>query len=237
MFDTANILLSLLDEPESSRVASLAERVSFRRGDVLADVDKPIDHVHFLEAGIASEIAFDRDGRSLEVACVGREGFLGIPVLLGAQHSAHRVVMETDGAGLRIPTAHFIRVAPEMPSLVSLMLKFVHVSLVQIAANALADGRYNVDQRAARWMLMCHDRTDGDDLPLTHDSLSDMLGVRRSSITNAVHFIEGETAIRASRGMVTVRDRPKLEELAGGGYRGPEREYERVMGRPMSRFP
>lgn len=178
-------------------------------------------HVHFLEAGIESEIAFERDGRSLEVACVGREGFLGIPVLLGVQHSAHRVVMETDGAGLRIPTAHFIRVAPEMPSLVSLMLKFVHVSLVQIAANALADGRYTVDQRAARWMLMCHDRTDGDGLPLTHDSLSDMLGVRRSSITNAVHFIEGETAIRASRGIVTVRDRAKLEELAGGGNLDP----------------
>lgn len=237
MFDTRNILLSLLDEPESSRVVSLAERVSFRRGDVLADVGIVLDHVYFLEAGIASEIAFDRDGRSLEVACVGREGFVGIPVVLGVRHSEHRVVMETDGAGLRIQTADFMRVAPKMPSLISLMLRFVHVSMVQVAANALADGRYNVYQRAARWMLTCHDRTDGDDLQLTHDTLANMLGVRRSSVTNAVHFIEGESAIRASRGMVNVRNRAKLEELAGGGYGGPEREYERVIGRSMSRFP
>lgn len=236
MFDSSNIILSLLEREERSRIYALAERVSLRRGDVLAEIGTPIEYLHFLESGMSSEIAFDREGRTIEVGCVGREGYVGIPVVLGVATSAHRLTMETDGSALRIRSKDFGHLTTETPFFISLMLKFAHVFMVQVAATAIADGRYHVEQRAARWMLMCHDRMDGDDLPLTHDFFSDMLGVRRSSITTAVHFIEGETAIWANRGMITVRDRAKLEKLAGGGYGGPEEEYQRVIGRPMTRF-
>lgn len=217
-------------------MSTLAERVSLRRGDILAEARTPIEHVYFLESGMSSEIAFDRDGRTIEVGCVGREGYVGIPVVLGVSMSAHRSTMETDGSALRIRSEDLGCLTTETPFLISLMLKFAHVHMVQVAATAIGDGRYHVEQRAARWMLMCHDRTEGDDLPLTHDFLSEMLGVRRSSVTRAVHFIEGETAIWANRGMITVRDRAKLEKLAGGGYGGPEEEYQRVIGRSMTRF-
>jgi CRP-like cAMP-binding protein len=236
MFDSPNILLSLLELEYRSRISTLAERVSLRRGDVLAEVGKAIEHVYFLESGMSSEIAFDRDGRTIEVGCIGREGYVGIPVVLGVSTSAHRSTMETEGSALRIRSVDFGHLNSETPFLVSLMLKFAHVFTVQVAATAIAGGRYHVERRAARWMLMYHDRTDGNDLPLTHDFLSDMLGVRRSSVTSAVHFIEGEHAIWAARGMITVRDRGKLEELAGGGYGAPEEEYARVIGRPMTRF-
>jgi CRP-like cAMP-binding protein len=232
MFYSPNILLSLLEREERS----LTERVSLRRGDVLAEVGTPIEHVHFLESGMSSEIAFDHDGRTIEVGCVGREGYVGIPVVLGVSTSAHRATMETDGSALRIRSKDFGDLRTETPFLVSLILKFAHVFMVHVAATAIADGRYHVEHRVARWMLMCHDRTDGDDLPLTHDFLSDMLGVRRSNITSAIHFIEGKHAIWAARGMITARDRGKLEELAGGGYGGPEEEYARVIGRPTTRF-
>jgi hypothetical protein len=111
----------------------------------------------------------------------------------------------------------------------TLLLRYVHVFMIQIAATALADGRYNIEQRTARWLLMSHDRLRVDELTLTHDFLSLMLGVRWSSVTNALHTVEGEGAIKASRSLITVRSRQKLERLAGASYGLPEAEYERVL--------
>lgn len=112
----------------------------------------------------------------------------------------------------------------------SLLLRYVHVFMMQVAATALADGRYNVEQRTARWLLMAHDRLENDELPLTHDFLALMLGVRRSSVTNALHVVEGSRAIKASRSLIVVRDRDKLERLPGASYGLPESEYQRVLG-------
>ena len=102
---------------------------------------------------------------------------------------------------------------------------------MQIAATVLADGRYNVEQRTARWLLMAHHRLEVDELPLTHDFLALMLGVRRSSVTSALHIVEGAGAIKTTRSLITVRDRDALQRLAGASYGLPEREYRRVFGR------
>jgi CRP-like cAMP-binding protein len=99
--------------------------------------------------------------------------------------------------------------------------------MVQIAATALADGRYNVNERLARWLLMCHDRL-GDELALTHDFLALMLGVRRPSVTDALHVLEGERLIKADRARIQVRDRLGLEQFAGEAYGVPEAEYRRL---------
>jgi CRP-like cAMP-binding protein len=104
------------------------------------------------------------------------------------------------------------------------------VFMIQVAATALADGRYRVEQRTARWLLMAHDRLQIDDLPLTHDFLALMLGVRRSSVTTALHMVEGSGAIKATRSLITVRNRDTLEKIAGASYGLPEAEYKRVLG-------
>jgi CRP-like cAMP-binding protein len=100
--------------------------------------------------------------------------------------------------------------------------------MIQIAATALADGRYTVDQRLARWLLMSQDRL-GDDTTLTHEFLALMLGVRRPSVTDALHVLEGKRLIHASRGLITIRDRNKLLEMAGGAYGVPETDYRRLI--------
>jgi hypothetical protein len=95
---------------------------------------------------------------------------------------------------------------------------------------ALSNGSNVIGERLARWLLMSHDRVDGDDLNLTHDFLALMLGVRRSSVTDAIHILEGEHCIRAMRGHIHVRDRAKLEQVAGPSYGQPEAAYKRLFG-------
>ncbi|MBB6181903.1 Crp/Fnr family transcriptional regulator [Pseudorhizobium flavum] len=108
------------------------------------------------------------------------------------------------------------------------VLRYFHVFMLQLAATALADAKYPVEQRLARWLLMAHDRL-GHELPLTHDFFALMLGVRRPSVTEALHILEERQCVRAERSLVVVRNRAKLEELAGDAYGVPEGEYRRLL--------
>ena len=226
-----NRVLRLLSEEDRTRFASLFEPVSLRQGQVLHESLQPIEFVYFLESGFSSEIALDAGGMRIEVGCVGNEGFTGVPVVLGVASSPHRSFMESDGTALRIRSAQLVQAMRTSESLTSLLLRYVHVFMVQIASTVLADGRYGIQERTARWLLMSQDRMGDDDLPLTHEFLSLMLGVRRASVTDALHALEGEGAIRATRALIHVRDRKKLEAIAGHSYGLSEAEYERVMMR------
>jgi hypothetical protein len=139
-----------------------------------------------------------------------------------------------DGEGYRIRADAFTELLRERPSLMTLMLRYVQVMLVQTEQTALANGRLSIEKRLARWILMCHDRMDGDELNFTHELLSVMLGVRRPGVTVATHVLEGCKMIKATRGRLTVLSREKLEEAAGGSYGLPEAEYERLIGAPRS---
>jgi CRP-like cAMP-binding protein len=110
------------------------------------------------------------------------------------------------------------------------LLGYVEAFQVQVAHTALSHGSYTLEERLARWLLMCHDRLDGDDLPLVHEFLSLMLGVQRSGVTLALHMLEAGDMIRAKRGLITITDRGKLEDVAGGSYGVPEAEYRRLIG-------
>jgi CRP-like cAMP-binding protein len=120
----------------------------------------------------------------------------------------------------------------ERPGLHTLFLRYVRVFMLQTTYTAVACGRSEAVERLARWLLMTHDRLDGDDLPLVHEFLSLMLGVRRESVTLALHRLEGAGAIVASRGNIKVRDRQILKDCAGPIYGVPEAEYERLLGSP-----
>jgi len=129
-----------------------------------------------------------------------------------------------------VPTPALLSMVDQVPTAQDLLLRYVHCSELQLAHSALANARYTMPQRLARWLLMCHDRLRDDDLSLTHEFLSLMLGVRRSGVTNEIHVLEGAHAIKASRGNIRIVDRQKLEEIAGGSYGIPEDEYERHIG-------
>jgi CRP-like cAMP-binding protein len=226
-----NRILALLSEEDRTRFASFLEPVLLSQGQILHESLQPIEYVYFLERGFSSEIALDAGGARIEVGCIGNEGFAGIPAILGVTSSPHRSFMETDGAALRIRSPQVVQAMRASESLASLLLRYVHVFMIQVASTVLADGRYGIQERTARWLLMSQDRMEDDDLPLTHQFLSLMLGVRRASVTDALHTLEGEGAIKATRGHIHVRSRKKLEAIAGYSYGLPEAEYERVMMR------
>ncbi len=224
-----NVLLAKLPANEQAAIAALFETVELRQRDILHEPLQPIEHLYFLDAGFSSDVVIDAGGETIEVGCVGREGFTGTPLILGAGSSPHRSFMETDGRASRISRVNLAFAMGESPTFSLLLFKFVHVFMIQIASTALADGRYGIQERIARWLLMCHDRMDGNDLPLTHDFLSLMLGVRRASVTDALHLLEGHGAIRGTRGLIIVRSRSLLKEIAGHCYGLPEAEYQRIM--------
>jgi len=230
MKNLGNRFLSLVGQDSLTAIAGSFETVCLRQGQSIFEPMQQIDHIYFFTKGLSSEIAVDDGGQRIEVGCIGFEGFAGVPAVLGVNRSPHRSFMETDGTALRIETERLMEAARTDDALMSLLLRYVHVFMMQVAATALADGRYNVEQRTARWLLMAHDRLESDELPLTHDFLALMLGVRRSSVTNALHVVEGLGAIKASRSLITVRERDKLERLAGASYGLPESEYRRVLG-------
>jgi CRP-like cAMP-binding protein len=179
---------------------------------------RPIEYVYFIESGLASEIAVNGDRKKIEIAHVGSEGLVGKPVLLGLDRTPNEVFMQAQGSAFRIRAGELTKAMEKRPSIRALLLRYVHTCLIQFAHSALANGRYSIKERLARWLLTCHDRLGCDELPLTHEFLSLMLGVRRSGVTQALHSIEIEEAIRVQRGLIVVTDRRKLELVAGGSY-------------------
>jgi CRP-like cAMP-binding protein len=225
-----NRLLRTLSADDLSRLQRHLEPVPLRRGDVMIEPNQPIEQVYFPEDAISSVVATTRGGRRIEVGIFGREGMSGTPLLLGSDRTPHESFAQVPGSALRIGVDDLRRAIRQSPSLHQLPLRYVEAFNVQVAHTALSHGSYTLEERLARWLLMCHDRLDGDDLPLVHEFLALMLGVRRSGVTVAVQTLEGAGMIKARRGVIRVLNRETLEEAAGGSYGVPEAEYRRLIG-------
>ena len=200
---------------------------------LLKDMERPnqqIETVYFMETGIASVVAVQPDETRVEVGLIGREGMSGMAVVLGGNQSPHATYIQVAGEGQRITAKELRKAMNASQSLHSLLLKFVQVFMVQTAHTAIANARANIDKRLARWILMAHDRTGGNTLPLTHEFLSLMLGVRRAGVTEALHSLRSRKLIENGRNKIVVRDRKGIERMAGGSYGTPEKEYRRLIG-------
>jgi CRP-like cAMP-binding protein len=191
--------------------------------------NKPIQHVFFLDSGLASYVARANGGQKVEVGMVGREGLTGLGVVMGNDRSANECFIQGAGEGWRIASDDLRGIMQQRPSVRLLFLHYVQVFMLQASHTALANARAKLEERLARWLLMAQDRMDGNELPLKHDFLAMMLGVRRAGVTTAIHELEAEGLIRAKRGCIIVQDRAGLEETANGFYGTPEAEYERLM--------
>jgi CRP-like cAMP-binding protein len=188
-----------------------------------------IEHIYFPESGIISVVARSADDQ-IEAGLVGREGMSGTAVVLGNHRSPNDAFVQLSGSAHRISAKHLREALDASKTLRQRMQRFAHVFMVQIAQTAFANGKAQIDVRLARWLLMVHDRNDYDDLRLTHEFIAVMLGVRRSSVTEAVQGLEGRGLIRADRGVVRILKRKGLLTLAGGIYGVPEAEYKRLIG-------
>ncbi|MGR3464010.1 Crp/Fnr family transcriptional regulator [Limimaricola sp.] len=203
--------------------------VTLSRQQTLERCGRPARHVYFLANGAASLIARQRNGLNIEAALVGYEGMVGLSQVFGTEISLSDTVMQSSGTGWRIGARDF-RKAMDSPGFRSRMLIFADTVMSQSFATSLAASRGKLMTRLARWLLLFHDRVQGDELELTHDTMAVLLGVRRAGVTMTIHELEGRGLIRAHRGRVTIRDREGLAALAGAFYGQAEDRYERLLG-------
>ena len=229
-YQSGNRLLSSLSKADLGLLLPNLEAVSLDVRKVLERPNKRIEDVYFPDAGFASVVAVQPKQTKVEVGLIGREGMTGLPVVLGNHKTPHETYIQAAGHGQRINATKLRKAMAASSSLQSLLLKFVQAFMVQTAQTAICNARAKLNERLARWILMADDRIDGSRLPLTHEFLSLMLGVRRAGVTEALHALESEGLIRASRGEIIVRSRKGIERRAGGSYGIPEAEFRRLIG-------
>jgi len=229
---TYNRLLKRLSAADFALLQPHLQSMRTELRQTLIAPDEPVSQLFFPESGYASITANHTEGR-IEVGLIGREGLVGAsPVLLGAGTAPYHEFVQCPGEVLAISTAAFCAAVNQSPSLRGLMLRYLQTKLVQARQTAFVNAAYNMDVRLARWLLMCHDRLDDDEIPVTHEFLSMMLGVQRSGATVAVQILEGIGHIKAKRGRIMVRNRAGLLDLAHGSYGTPEAEYARLIETP-----
>jgi CRP-like cAMP-binding protein len=224
---SSNSILASLSRTDFSLLEGRLEAVTLKFRQRLEIANRKIRHAYFIESGLASCIAAAQH-RQAEVCVVGREGMTGLALLLGSDRPATETLMQVEGKGLCISVDDLQGALAQSASLASCLLRYAHVFIVQAAQTALANAQGKIEERLARWLLMAHDRLEGDSLFLTHEFLSIMLGVRRAGVTIALNELEGRALISAARGCITILDRSGLEEAANGLYGAAEAELQRL---------
>lgn len=227
---TRNRLLQALPPGELDELLPQFERVDVRKGEVLVTVGQPLEFAYFPEGGLSSNLAAKSDGRKVEVGCFGYEGMVSTATALGSDRAPHEILVQVGAPWLRIKAEALCSAMKRSPALHDLLLRYTHVLVMTLSQTALSNGIFTIEERLARWILMAHDRLEGDALSLTHDFLALMVGTTRSGVTLATQALEGYGAIHAKRGLITVRRRDMLCDLAGSSYGPAEAEYERLIG-------
>lgn len=226
-----NLLLRSLDPEDFDLLKRHLEPVPLDEGHVIVGQNELITFVCFPECGVTSVADVQTDGSRIEVALIGREGMTNSQLLLGCDQSPHEAMVQIGrGRSLRLSAAKLSAFCQERPRARAVFLRYIHALSVQTARTLVSNLRDAAEKRLSRWLLMCHDRIDGDEIHLMHEHIARMLAVRRATVTDTLHVLEGRLAIKNKRGLILVRDRQVLEEIAGDSYGFAEAHYRRLIG-------
>lgn len=188
-----------------------------------------IDSILFPETAVVSLVSTFEEGGMVEVGTAGCEGMVGLPVFLGEPVSPTRWFTQIPGTALRMDAAIFARLAAAPGALHRRMLRYTQAFLTQVSQTAACNAAHLVEQRCARWLLMTHDRVEGDEFPLTHEFLAFMLNVRRAGVTLAMRALQDAGVVRCTRGHVQVVDRAGLERVSCECYRVVSTHFARLL--------
>jgi CRP-like cAMP-binding protein len=197
---------------------------------ILWNPGQPITDVLFPVTTLVSIVGHAGKGDDVEVAAVGRFGMVGLPVFLGDGRAPYSAVVQLPGEADRIPAAAFREVVSHQPELRRLINRFLQAFVAEVAQAAVCNCHHHAERRLARWLLTCQDRFGRAEFPLTHEFISQMLGMRRATVTGEVGKLQAAGLIRATPGRVVLLDRPGLERLACECYRLVAEEYRRLLG-------
>jgi CRP-like cAMP-binding protein len=225
-----NRLLRRLSPQIYQRLLPHFKAISFESGDILYEAHSEIEFVYFPLDCVLSAVTMMEDGSGIEVGTIGNEGAAGLAAFIGPSISPHKLLAQVPGDGLRIEAKTLAREAKANPALFDLMLKHFHAFLSQISQSVACNGLHPILKRCCRWLLMTYDRVGRDELPLTHEFLSFMLGVRRPGVSETLQTLEDKGLIANSRGIITIIDRAGIEAMTCECYRIVVKEYERLLG-------
>ena len=209
-----NEILLGLSKREYGVLSPELELVELKTHEVLNETGQPIEWCYFVEQGLVSILNVMSDGKSVEIGISGKEGFVGLPLVVGLNTSATRALVQVAAMGYRLRAAAFKRVLEKCPQLEKILNRYSQVLGLQAAQVAACNRLHAVEQRLARWLLMSQDRLGGDEVQLTQEFLAHMLGTRRASVTVAAGGLQKSELIQYTRGAVTIVNRAKLEAAA-----------------------
>jgi CRP-like cAMP-binding protein len=226
---TENRILSALPFEDYERLAPHLERVEMPHGQVLCKAGDLIEHVYFPINSMISLVSQLSDGSGAEVGLTGYEGMSGLSIVLGVKRSPHEAMVQIHDGAMRLRADVLLNEFKRGGALQRLLLRYTQSLLLQISQIAACNRLHSVEERLARWLLMSHDRCVCEDLPLTHEFIALMLGVRRAGVTTAAIALQAEGYINYKRGHITITDRKGLEDFACECYRIIKAEFDSII--------
>jgi CRP-like cAMP-binding protein len=230
-----NHLLSSLPDDEFERVVSKLQPIAFELGDVLYESGDTIASAYFPTTAIVSLLYVMENGATAEIGVVGNDGLLGIALFMGGETTPNRAIIQSAGGAFAMKAKDLKAEFALGGVFQQMMLRYTQALMTQISQTAVCNRLHPIEQQLCRWLLLSHDRLDSDLLVMTHDLISNMLGVRREGITLAAQKLAARKLIKNVRGTITVLDRQGLEAAVCECYKVVNDEYNRLLGRGISR--
>ena len=228
-----NRVLAALPKTAYKRIMPQMERVLLENKQLAYDVDKPIQYVYFPLTGVFSLVTFMEDGEGVEVATIGNEGMIGLPLFLGVDRTSGKAFTQVPGDSLRMTAAAFKEQIKRHKTLAQTLQLYTQALMVQISQGMACNGRHSIRQRCARWLLMTHDRVGAETFPLSQEFLALMLSVRRAGVNKVATELKKAGLIQYSRGMIRIVNRKELEDTSCECYQVIKREFDRLLGSPL----
>ncbi len=230
-----NHLLAALPAAEFVKIQSKLEPVSLKLGEVLYEAHDKLEYVHFPTTRIISLLYIMENGSTAEIGVIGNDGVCGYGLFLGGDSMPCRAIIQSAGNGFRMKAKDVKAEFALGGVFQNLLLRYTQALLTQISQTAVCNRLHSVEEQLCRWLLLSHDRLNSDILGMTHDLISNMLGVRREGVTLAAQKLAKRKLIKNIRGTITVIDRRGLEEAVCECYKVVNSEYNRLLGRGISR--
>jgi CRP-like cAMP-binding protein len=209
-----NELLLRLPTKESDAIFPTLIYLKLRSREVLHEPGQTLKFAYFMNFGLTSILNVLGDGKSVEVGLTGKEGFVGMPLVVNFSSSPTRAVVQIEGAAFRVKAEDLADLIPQCPEFSQRLQRYVQRLAMQATHVAACNRIHEVEERLARWLLMCQDRVGSDTVPLTQEILAHMLGTRRASVTVAAGILQKAGLINYSRGTVNIVNRQKLQDAS-----------------------
>jgi len=229
-----NLLLASMTPKNFKAIQADLEPMKFEVRQVFHEPNLEITHLYFPTDGVVSMVNEPQPGEIVEIATIGREGMVGVPVILGGAAMPSKSFVQVPGEGFRLRKGALVKAMKRDPGFRDLLLRYALALLNQVAHSASCNRLHEVQERCARWLLQTHDRVSSDTFPLTQEFLGQMLGVHRPTVSVAAGILQKAGLINYVRGQITVIDRKGLEAASCHCYKLITKEYERLLNTKLA---